>query len=280
MVEALSSLIYSAVSLNLFKGIKVGYEEVSVSHLQFANDTIIFCESDMGQILNVKRVLRCFQVMYGLNINFLKSCIFEINVEMHTLMEWADKICYNVNVLPSTYLGLPFGAKDNSVRMWESIVEKFERRLARWKSNLLSMGGRVTMIKFILACLPIYFMSLFRIPSIIKDKLIKIQKRFLWEGSGSSRKIHWVDWNSVCNLKDNGGLGIMDVSIKNRALLNKWVWRYGEEPCALWRVIIASKYGGCHNGFPPRLGRPQKYGVATDLFCTGVIGHPGHMFLD
>ena len=36
----------------------------------------------------------------------------------------------------------------------------------------------------------------------------------------------------------------------------------------------------CHNGFPPRLGRPQKYGVATDLFCTGVIGHPGHMFLN
>ena len=36
----------------------------------------------------------------------------------------------------------------------------------------------------------------------------------------------------------------------------------------------------CHNGFPPRLGRPQKYGVATDLFCTGVIGHPGHVFLN
>ena len=36
----------------------------------------------------------------------------------------------------------------------------------------------------------------------------------------------------------------------------------------------------CHNGFPPRLGRPRKYGVATDLFCTGVIGHPGHMFLN
>ena len=37
----------------------------------------------------------------------------------------------------------------------------------------------------------------------------------------------------------------------------------------------------CHNGFPPRLGRPQKLnGVATDLLCTGVIGHPRHMFLN
>ena len=42
----------------------------------------------------------------------------------------------------------------------------------------------------------------------------------------------------------------------------------------------ASVHATCHNGFPPRLGRPQKYGVAIDLFCTGVIGHPGHMFLN
>ena len=69
VAEALSSLIYSAVSSNLFKGIKVGSEAVMVSHLQFADNTIIFCEPDLGQILNMKRVLRCYQVMSGLNIN-------------------------------------------------------------------------------------------------------------------------------------------------------------------------------------------------------------------
>ena len=115
----------------------------------------------MGQILNVKKVFRCFQVMSGLNINLLKSCIFGINIEHHLLREWADKICCNVNFLPSTNLGLPFGAKANYVKMWEPVVEKFERRLAGWKSNLLSMGGRVTMIKSVLACLTIYFMFLF-----------------------------------------------------------------------------------------------------------------------
>ena len=86
-------------------------------------------------------------------------------------------------------------------------------------------------------------MSLFQIPLTIKKKLDSIQSRFLWGGSSTARKIHWVDWNSVCNLKENGGLGIVDVGIKNRALLNKWVWRYGDEPNAMWRAIIASKYG-------------------------------------
>ena len=44
------------------------------------------------------------------------------------------------------------------------------------------------------------------------------------------RKIHWVDWESVCNPKENAGLGIVDLNIKNRALLNKWVWKYSDEP--------------------------------------------------
>ena len=128
--------------------------------------------------------------MSGLNINFFKSCIFGVNLENHILREWADKIRCNVNVLPSTYLGLPLGAKANSVKMWDSVVEKFERRLAGWKSNLLSMGGRVTMIKSVLACLPVYFMSLFQIPLSVKDKLDKLQRRFLWGSFNTTRKIH------------------------------------------------------------------------------------------
>lgn len=27
---------------------------------------------------------------------------------------------------------------------------------------------------------------------------------------------------------EDGGLGIIDLEIKNRAMLNKWIWRYGE----------------------------------------------------
>ena len=37
----------------------------------------------------------------------------------------------------------------------------------------------------------------------------------------------------------------------------------------------------CHNGFSLDLDNHKKLNeVATDLFCTGVIGHPGSMFLN
>ena len=61
VAEALNSLFYSVVSSNFFKGIKVRSEAVMVSHLQFADDTIIFCEPDLGQILNVKGFFAAFR---------------------------------------------------------------------------------------------------------------------------------------------------------------------------------------------------------------------------
>ena len=44
----------------------------------------------------------------------------------------------------------------------------------------------------------------------------------------------------------------------------------------------AMTYSSCHNDFPLRLGGLPKIknGVATDLFCTGVIGHPRYIFLN
>ena len=172
-------------------------------------------------------------MMSGLKINFQKSSLFGINVEQQFLLDCADLICCKVESLPATYLRLPLGARSNSTKVWEPMVEKFEKRLAGWKSNIISMGGRVTLLKDVCACLPVYFLSLFQIPKTVKEELDKIQRRFLWGGSSMSRKLHWVDWKSVCNLKEFGGLGIMDIGLKNRTLLNKWIWRFGEEPEAM-----------------------------------------------
>ena len=63
----------------------------------------------------------------------------------------------------------------------------------------------------------------------------------------------------------------MDVGIKNRALLNKWVWRYGEEPNAMWRAIIVSKYEGDHLDIIPSLRHQRRfYGMWKNI--TKVMG--------
>ena len=55
---------------------------------------------------------------------------------------------YKQGTLPMKYLGLPLGAKFKDKTIWNPILEKMERRLARWKLLYLSKGGRVTLIKY------------------------------------------------------------------------------------------------------------------------------------
>ena len=62
---------------------------------------------------------------------------------------------------------------------WKPVVEKIQNRLAAWKSKILSRAGRITLIKSVLNCLPVYYMSMFKMPKIIAQKIVQIQRRFL-----------------------------------------------------------------------------------------------------
>ena len=78
------------------------------------------------------------------------------------------------------------------------------------------------LIHAVLTSILIYFFSFFRVPTKIVDKLVSIQRRFLWGGASEQRKIAWVKWKTMCLPKDKGGLGIKDIKTFNTALLGKW----------------------------------------------------------
>jgi hypothetical protein len=83
-----------------------------------------------------------------------------------------------------------------------------DRHLAGWKQPLLSKGGRVTLIKSILANIPTYYMSLFKIPVKVANRIEKLQHDFLWGGVGDEFKYHLVKWSKVCFPISAAGLGL------------------------------------------------------------------------
>ena len=131
--------------------------------------------------------------------------------------------------LPMTYLGLPLGAKFKDRAIWNSILERMERRLTRWKQLYFSKGGKITLIKSTLSSLPTYFLSLFPIPVDIAIHIERLRTNFLWGGLDESPKFLLVKWAQVCSPLQSGGLGIRNLRAFNQALLGKWLWRYGRE---------------------------------------------------
>ena len=51
---------------------------IHISHLLFANDTILFCDASREQIFSIRLVLTCFQAFTGLKVNVEKSEIVPI----------------------------------------------------------------------------------------------------------------------------------------------------------------------------------------------------------
>ena len=96
------------------------------------------------------------------------------------------------------------------------------KRLALWKRKFISKGERITLIRSTLASMPIYLMSLMHIPRVVRLRLEKIQRDFLWGGGALEKRPHLVKWDVVRSYKMKGGLGIRNFSILNRALLCKW----------------------------------------------------------
>lgn len=64
--EALSYIISQVKQLNLVRGIKVGKDNVELTHLQFADDTLLFIPQDGDVIMNYERLFECFGKISGL----------------------------------------------------------------------------------------------------------------------------------------------------------------------------------------------------------------------
>ena len=128
-------------------------------------------------------------------------------------------------------------------------MERMEKRLAGWKKLYLSKGGCLTLIKSTLSSLPTYYLSLFPLPMEVARRLEQLQRDFLWGGMGDEPKFHLVNWHQICSPIQYGGLGIRRLSVFNKALLGKWLWRYAVESGALWRQVVDSKYGSQWGGW-------------------------------
>lgn len=243
VAEGLSALINKSVQLGEFRCYKVGTDLVDISHLQYADDTIVVGEATMEDSWAIKAIMRNFEIFSGLRVNFTKSKICGVNVRQEELEVMAAMVNYKTESLPFKYLGVLVGSNPRRFSTWNAIMENFSRRLASWKARYISLGGRIVLINSVLSSLPVFYFSIYRAPKGVLKYLNNLQKKFLWGGSVDKKSIHWVKWEDVCRSKEEGGLVVKDLDSFNRSLLAKWEWRWISDEQSLWKSFLKSKFG-------------------------------------
>uniref|UniRef100_A0A0V0GLP3 Putative ovule protein n=1 Tax=Solanum chacoense TaxID=4108 RepID=A0A0V0GLP3_SOLCH len=106
---------------------------------------------------------------------------------------------------------MPLGGNSNSVDIWNGVLEKCEKKLARWKTQYLSFEGRLTLINSVLDSLPTHMMTLFPIPARVIKRLDSIGRKFLWHGNKERKGFNLVKWKVVITDKKVGGMGIKEL---------------------------------------------------------------------
>ncbi|GJV23172.1 RNA-directed DNA polymerase, eukaryota [Tanacetum coccineum] len=242
IMESLHLSFQRVVDAGLFHGVKLR-DTVTLSHLFYADDAVFVGQWSHRNISTLTHVLKCFHKASGLKINMCKSKILGIHVNNDNISRAAEDLGCQVLKLPFSYLGSMVGGRMHRLHSWDDTVDRVRNRLSKWKMKMLSSGGRLTLVKSVLGSMPIFHMSLFKVPSGILHKLESIRKHFFNGHEVSSRKISWVNWNKVISPKEKGGLGVSSLYALNRGLLFKWVWRFLTQGSSLWARVIKAIHG-------------------------------------
>ena len=193
--------------------------------MQYAHDTTVFLEHNLEYAQNLRTILCAFEQMLGLKINFHKSEIYCFGEAKNIENEYMELFGCNTGTFPIRYLGIPVHYRKLSNNDWLRVQERFEKRLSSWKGKNHSTGGCLTLINSVLSSLSMYMMSSFEIPKGIRKKLDYFRSRFFWQSDEHKKKYRLAKWDILCQPKEQGGLGIHNLELKNIALLSKWLYR-------------------------------------------------------
>ncbi|GJS96376.1 putative RNA-directed DNA polymerase, eukaryota, reverse transcriptase zinc-binding domain protein [Tanacetum coccineum] len=235
-MEGLHLAFSQAVQNGLVRGINIGILDLNISHLFFADDVIITTNWSAHDLNNIIRILQVFFLASGLKINIHKSSILDLNISAHDLnniirilqvfflasglkINIHKSSIYGVGVssdevqvmasntgcktglIPFTYLGLPIGSNMSLIANWKLLIDKFHSKLSSWKANLLSFGGRLTLIKAVLGSLASSDKGGLVIGSLKSFNLALLHK-WIWRFYSSLDSL-WV--NVIKALHGNGG---------------------------------------------------------------------------
>lgn len=194
VVEVLHLLLLKEENLSIILGIKLG-NGPTLSHLQFADDTILFLENNSHTRRGINIVLSIFELLSGLKINFSKSQLYAAK-NSDCIEEWVSELQCDRGKWPIQYLGTSIGSSPYKTKFWLPLLKKIRTKFTKWKCKNLNKASRSTLIKATINILPVHWFSLFRAPKKVISSIEKTKRSFFWQELNEegvvSRKLHSI----------------------------------------------------------------------------------------
>lgn len=171
-VKGLSSLIKKVVESQNLHGILNCSNGVCVSHILFANDSFIFCQTTMEECQHLLTLLECYESASGQAINRQKTYIF-FSKNTRAKVKHDIQAMLGARIMEDCrrYLGLPMAGGKSKVKTFKDLREKITNRFLGWKEKYISKAGREDLIKTVAQAIPTYSISIFKISRNLCDTI-------------------------------------------------------------------------------------------------------------
>ncbi|GKD31453.1 RNA-directed DNA polymerase, eukaryota, partial [Tanacetum coccineum] len=216
IMESLHLSFNHILNAGLFKGIQID-NSLTLSHLFYADDAVFIGKWDKSNLITIVNMLKCFLLASGLKINIHKSKLMGIGIPHEEVISAANFIGCAILTMPFNYLGVKVGAHSSRSSSWEEVIAKLYSRLSKWKLKTLSIGGRLTLIKSVLSSMPLYHMSIYKVPLGVLNKMESLRLNFFNGVDNKERKLSMIGW--------------------------KKIWRFISHEASLWSRFIKAMYG-------------------------------------
>ena len=222
--------------IELINDIKVGHIVKEIKIVQYADDTVIFVDSEESVRCVMEEVNR-FGDNAGPKVNWDKSDIMVLK---------DDIIIENLKCsdAPVKCLGVFVGKNNDEIDRlnWAGRIEKITNIINLWKKRRLTYFGKVTIIKLLIASQFVYISTAVPVPNYILKELNGLIFSFLWNS-----KIDKVKRSVIINEEIAGGLNMVDMDLKLNSLRLSWISKFLSDKNGAWKILFSywtSKIGG------------------------------------
>lgn len=214
-----------------------------ISHLMYADDLILFRRANLREARAVKQVLDVYSGWSSQSMNCSKSTT---TFSKNTLPEVQKVLCRELGLRPMKhdcrYLGVALFPPKSSMQACSETLEKISQRLAGWKDRNLSQASRTVLLHSVASSMPQYQMSTALLPHGWCDRVDRLFKDFWWGYFNDQRHYCPKAWDSICQPKHLGGLGLRRMHDCNLALVTKLGWKLLLQEDTLWCKSFSTWY--------------------------------------